>query len=174
MPRNQIYRSSDLGLNADLKILQALKTISDYRPINPAYTVEALQARYAAQQAADEAERKTQAAFSAAHKVAVAADWDFHDAMMGVKYQVIAQYGPDSDQVVLLGLKKKSERKAPTRAAKLEKTVQKNVLKTARRPGPRPCQGSGGRLFCWESRACKKVQMRLPYPGLPCPDTSCP
>jgi hypothetical protein len=35
-----------------------------------------------------------------------------------VKDQVIAQYGPDSDQVVALGLKKKSDRKAPTRAGK--------------------------------------------------------
>ena len=39
-------------------------------------------------------------------------------SFLGVKDQVIAQYGPDSDQVAALGLKKKSNRKAPTRAGK--------------------------------------------------------
>ena len=33
--------------------------------------------------------------------------------MLGVKEQVIAQYGKNSDQVQALGLKKKSEYKAP-------------------------------------------------------------
>ena len=126
MPKNRNYRSPDLVINADLKILQALKAISDYRPINPAYTVEALEAKYAAQQAADEAERKTQAAFSAAHKAAVAADRDFHDAMMGVKYQVIAQYGPDSDQMASLGLKKKSDRKTTVRKRKPAASTPEN------------------------------------------------
>jgi hypothetical protein len=35
--------------------------------------------------------------------------------MLGVKAQVIAQYGHDSDEVQSLGLKKKSEHKRPTR-----------------------------------------------------------
>lgn len=37
---------------------------------------------------------------------------------MGVKAQVVAQYGADFDQVQALGLKKKSERKTPGRKAK--------------------------------------------------------
>jgi len=42
----------------------------------------------------------------------------FHDTILGVKDQVIAQYGPNSDEVASLGLKKKSERKAPVHASK--------------------------------------------------------
>jgi hypothetical protein len=38
--------------------------------------------------------------------------------MLGVKTQVVAQYGDNSDQVQALGLKKKSERKKPARKAK--------------------------------------------------------
>jgi hypothetical protein len=44
--------------------------------------------------------------------------WEFHDAILGVKNQVKAQYGADSDEVAALGLKKKSERRPPTRATK--------------------------------------------------------
>jgi len=57
---------------------------------------------------------------------AATAEWEFHNMLLGVKDQVIAQYGKDSDQVSTrstyqvqaLGLKKKSERKAPARKAK--------------------------------------------------------
>jgi hypothetical protein len=38
--------------------------------------------------------------------------------LLGVKEQVIAQYGKSSDQVQALGLKKKAEYKAPGRKAK--------------------------------------------------------
>ncbi len=38
--------------------------------------------------------------------------------MLGVKEQVIAQFGKSSDQVQALGLKKKTEYKAPVRKGK--------------------------------------------------------
>jgi len=53
----------------------------------------------------------------AARDAATAAEWDFHNTMLAVKEQVIAQFGKNSDQVQALGLKKKSEYKAPTRKA---------------------------------------------------------
>jgi len=37
-----------------------------------------------------------------------------HNAILGAKTQVLAQYGADSDAIQSLGLKKKSERKRPT------------------------------------------------------------
>ena len=40
--------------------------------------------------------------------------------MLGVKDQVTAQFGRDSNEVQALGLKKVSERKAPRRRAKAE------------------------------------------------------
>jgi hypothetical protein len=54
----------------------------------------------------------------AAMDAARAAEWAFHNAMLGVKDQVIAQFGKDSNEVQALGLKKKSERKAPGPRAK--------------------------------------------------------
>ena len=118
MAKNQDIRIQADVLAADQKAFQFLKTIGDYQPLNPAYTIEALDASYEALRAALEAERQAQEALAAARKVAVAAGWDFHNNMLGVKRQVVARYGQDSDQVVLLGLKKKSERKAPVRKRK--------------------------------------------------------
>ena len=50
-----------------------------------------------------------------------AAESEFHVFMLAVKEQVIAQYGKSSDQVQSLGLKKKTEYKAPARRAKVAK-----------------------------------------------------
>ena len=130
MAKNQnVRREKVSALSADQKAFLSLKTISDYRPINPAYAIEAMDAKYEALLVAEEAERKAHEALSAARQVATAAGVDFHNAIQGVKAQVIAQYGPDSDQVVLLGLKRKSDRKARARkskaAAKTPETDQK-------------------------------------------------
>lgn len=56
-----------------------------------------------------------QGAADAARDHAVAAEWEFHNAVLGMKDQVRAQYGSDSDQVQALGLKKKSKYRAPAR-----------------------------------------------------------
>lgn len=45
----------------------------------------------------------------------VALQWNFHDLILGVKSQVKTLYGPDSDEVASLGLKKKFERKTRPR-----------------------------------------------------------
>jgi len=92
--------------------------MSDYKPANPDCSIAAMSAKYEAVRATQEAELKLQDALSAAHDATVAAGWDLHNGMLDVKVQVAAQYGTDSDQVVSLGLKKKSERKSPGRAAK--------------------------------------------------------
>jgi hypothetical protein len=50
----------------------------------------------------------------------VAGEWEFHNLMLGVKDQVIAQFGKDSTQVQAVGLKRKSEYSRPQRRAKQE------------------------------------------------------
>ena len=60
---------------------------------------------------------------------AAAAEWDFHNVMLAVKEQVVAQYGKSSDQVQSLGLKKKSEYKAPARRQKLPNRKTKSLPK---------------------------------------------
>lgn len=54
---------------------------------------------------------------------AKAAEWAFHNFELSVKNQVAAQFGVDSNEYQSLGLKKKSERKAPTS----KKAKAKNV-----------------------------------------------
>ena len=67
---------------------------------------------------ATQPELAAQVALATARDAAAAAEWELHNAMLGVKEQVIAQFGKNSDQLQALGLKKKTEYKAPTRKAK--------------------------------------------------------
>lgn len=45
-------------------------------------------------------------------------EWAFHNWILGAKGQIAAQFGDDSNEYQSLGLKKKSERKRPTRKPK--------------------------------------------------------
>jgi hypothetical protein len=90
LAKNENVRIQTQVLEADEDAFLALKTIAGYQPANPAYAVNA------------------QNALAAARDAAVAVGWDFHNAMLGVKTQVAS-----------LGLKKKSERKAPARSSKV-------------------------------------------------------
>jgi len=68
-----------------------------------------------------EVEPRAQNALDAAHDAAIATQWEHHNLILGVKDQLIAQYGADSDEVASLGLKKKSERKTPARSSSSSK-----------------------------------------------------
>ena len=67
--------------------------------------------------AAAEVEPRAQNAPDAARDAAIASQWEHHNLILGVKAQANAQFGADSDEVASLGLKKKSERKAPARSS---------------------------------------------------------
>jgi hypothetical protein len=67
--------------------------------------------------------RRAVQALATARDLAAAAEWALHDGMLGAKAQVIAQYGPDSNAVQLLGLKRKSERRRPVRRAAVVATM---------------------------------------------------
>lgn len=58
-------------------------------------------------------EAQKQADLDAARDDATAAEWDFHNGILGAKDQVIAQFGDDSNEVQGVGLKKKSDYKSP-------------------------------------------------------------
>lgn len=66
---------------------------------------------------AQQAELRAQHTLAAARDAVFAAEWALHNAVLRTKAQVIAQYGPDSDAVESMGLKKKSDRKRPVRRA---------------------------------------------------------
>lgn len=106
--------SADI-LKANRNAFIALKTLPDYAPLNKNYSTEQLVSLVATMEEAQQSEIRAQHALAAARDAAAAAELAVHNAILGVKAQVIAQYGADSDQVQALGLKKKSERKRPVR-----------------------------------------------------------
>jgi hypothetical protein len=65
--------------------------------------------------AAQEAETQAAAALAAARDDAVAAEWSYHNLVLGMKDQVLAQFGRDSNEAQAVGLKKKSEYKPRSR-----------------------------------------------------------
>ena len=65
-------------------------------------------------------EAQAQAALDAARDDATAAEWTFHNAILGAKDQVKAQFGDDSNEYAGMGLTKKSERQSPSRADSVE------------------------------------------------------
>ena len=115
MAKNQSKRLPPPKIEADESVFAALQAIKDYTPINPAYTVAAVRAAHAELEHLRRAESAAAVAAAAARDNTVAKEWEFHNLMLGVKDQVIAQFGKDSGEVQALGLKRKSEYKPPTR-----------------------------------------------------------
>ena len=118
MAKIQNKRIERAVLQADLDVIAAVQALDNYAPTNAGYTKAKLTEQLAAIRAAQEAERAAEVAMDSARDDANAAEWNFHNYALAVKEQVIAQYGKDSNEVQSLGLKKKSEYKAPTRKAR--------------------------------------------------------
>ncbi len=118
MAKNQNVRVTSAKMQADLDSYSAWLGITTYAPANTAYAKVAVTAKYTALKAAQDAELAAQVALATARDAATAAEWEFHNTVLAVKEQVIAQFGKSSDQVQAMGLKKKSEYKAPARKAK--------------------------------------------------------
>ena len=114
---DQTRRISPSVLQADTDALAALKNISNYTPANAVYALAKVQTAAAAMSAEQETETQKQAELDAARDNTVAAEWAFHNAILGVKEQVRAQFGPDSNEVQALGLVKKSEKAKPSAKA---------------------------------------------------------
>ncbi len=65
--------------------------------------------------AQQQAQTEKLALYRSAADAARLAEWEFHNAVLAMKEVVRGQYGLDSDQAQAIGLKKKSDRKRPTR-----------------------------------------------------------
>jgi thioredoxin-like negative regulator of GroEL len=114
MAKDETVPLSAGTLKADADALAALKKISDYKPSNDKYTLDLIEASSDALDVADEAFAQVEAAWQTGRDAHVAAQWAFHNMMLGGKKQVVAQYGDDSDQAQAVGLTKKSEYAKPT------------------------------------------------------------
>jgi hypothetical protein len=115
MARNESKRLPPGKIETDESGFAALQTITGYTPINSTYTVNAVRAAHEELQRLRSAEAQAAAAAAAARGNTVAKEWEFHNLMLGVKEQVIAQFGKDSDELQAIGLKRKSEYKTPKR-----------------------------------------------------------
>jgi hypothetical protein len=115
MANNQTRRVPPAILKADTDAFAALQAITNYSPANAVYAIPEITTLRQNMENARVAEAQAAAALAAARDVAVAREWDFHNAMLGVKTQVEAQFGPDSNELQSVGRKKKSERARPVR-----------------------------------------------------------
>ncbi|MGB8982669.1 MAG: hypothetical protein WCC12_12400 [Anaerolineales bacterium] len=123
MAFNETKRISPHILKADEKAYFSLTAFKDYRSTNPACTAEQLAAALEAMQQARKHETQVEQMLGTARDEACAAEWCFHNAMLDAKLQVIGQYGPSSDEMQALGLKKKSERRRPGRRDATSRTA---------------------------------------------------
>lgn len=120
MAKNESTRVRPIVLSADRESLDALRTLTDYSPANPAFSLDAITAAKAALDNAQTAETQAASAYATARDHATAAEWNFHNLILGMKDQVVAQYGRDSTQVQAIGLTRASERKSPGRRTPTE------------------------------------------------------
>lgn len=97
----------------DLEALTNLKAIQSYTPFNTAYSAQNGGLHLAAVTNLQNAEVLAEAAYKAARDNAAAAEWALHEFILGARKQILAQFGPDSNEAQSLGLKKKSEYKKP-------------------------------------------------------------
>ena len=121
MARNQSKRVPPIKMEADENGLAALEAITGYTPINPAYALDAVRAVHLELKTFRDREVQVAAEAASARDRTVAKEWEFHNLMLGVKEQVIAQFGKDSTEVQALGLKRKSEYKPPRRRSTARK-----------------------------------------------------
>lgn len=112
---NQTRRMKPELIATDEDGFAALQAMTGYAPVNQAYAVASIASAHTALQSAWTAEAQAEAALAAARDNSVAAEWEFHNLILGAKDQVIAQFGRNSNEVQALKLKKASERKAPQR-----------------------------------------------------------
>jgi hypothetical protein len=115
MTPNRNRRLPQDDLQADRHALIGVQSLPDYAPMSGAYSAMTLADLQRTMDEAQQAEVRAVQALATVRDAAAAAEWAFHEGMLGAKAQVIAQYGPDSSAVQLLGLKRKSERRRPAR-----------------------------------------------------------
>ena len=116
MPRTRRIRPADLA--ADHAALMAIEALRGYTPFNAAFSTARLTELRDAAVAARQEEIRTQNSLRAKRALAKDAEVAFHNAVIGAKTQVVAQFGDDSDVVAAMGMKRRSERRVAARPAK--------------------------------------------------------
>lgn len=115
MANNQNKRLPSTTLQSDLEAFAALQAITEYNPINTAYSLTAVTNIKTDMQSRQTTETQAIAAANNARDNAIAKEWEFHNLMLGVKDQIKAQFGTNSNELQAIGLKKKSDYKTGRR-----------------------------------------------------------
>jgi hypothetical protein len=102
-------RLSKKVLQEDRETYAALKNLTDYQPSNTAYSLANVNAAFQAMEAKQTVEVQKKADADGASDDAADSERDTHNIVLGVKAQVKAQYGENSNEYQALGMKKKSE-----------------------------------------------------------------
>ncbi|WP_375513910.1 hypothetical protein [uncultured Nostoc sp.] len=102
-------------ISQDISSFHGLQTVSTYNTTRADASTTNLQEVYQAMLISQQTETEKLALYRAASDAARLAEWEFHNAVLAMKEVVRGQYGSDSDQAQAVGLKKKSDRKRPTR-----------------------------------------------------------
>ena len=102
-------------LNQDVDSYNGSRTIEGYSTKRPNATPEALQTAYNAMLTQQQIETEKLALYRAAADAARLSEWEFHNAVLAMKEVVKGQFGSDSNEAQSVGLKKKSDRKRPSR-----------------------------------------------------------
>jgi hypothetical protein len=110
MAINQTTNVNADTLKSDSDALVAIKNLGDYKPANSEFSLDNLQAFEAQLLSAAKAFAQAEAAWQTARDANVQAQWAFHNAILGAKRQILAQYGDDSHEAQAVGLTRKSER----------------------------------------------------------------
>jgi hypothetical protein len=118
MAKNETKRLKPSLRKSDEDSFSALQNIAGYSPSNANYTVAIGSKLLGAMQDAQTLEAQKFSDWESARDDANAAEWAFHNYVLGVKGQVGAQYTDDSNEYQSMGLKKKSEYKSPKRKPK--------------------------------------------------------
>jgi uncharacterized membrane protein len=113
MAQNQTVRIRPSTLQEDRDVFASLKGITTYAPANTAFTVAEVQIAQDALVAKRDLESQAQAALDSARDDATAAEWAFHNKVLGGKDQVKAQFGDNSNEYQAVGRTKATERQRP-------------------------------------------------------------
>jgi hypothetical protein len=93
----------------------AMQSMVDYQPIHAAHSIANLVQLQASLAHAAQTTRQAEVALDAARALEAEISHTYHDAVVGARAHVVAQYGPDSAAVEQVGLTRKSNRKRPVR-----------------------------------------------------------
>jgi hypothetical protein len=102
-------------LQKDVYTANALQGINDYAPTRAELSAESMATLQQSMQEKQRIETQKVGEYKAARDNAVKAERAFHEAVLGVRDQVRALFGADSDEYQSIGMKKKTEYKSPTR-----------------------------------------------------------